>query len=219
MRFERFGRVTGALLGALLLAAATSCADAKTLRWSTRGDVQTFDPYSQNELLTNNINNMIHDLLVERRRDSSIGPRLATSWTIVNETTWRIDLRHRVVFSDGRPFTADDAVFSIERAQMPTSQLSQYAIALGKPVKIDDYTLELQQAKPNPLLLEHLNTIFIMSRAWSIEHHVEKPLDFKAREETFASRNANGTGPYILKSREPSVKTVLTRNPGWWFYF
>src|SRR6201999_1383230 len=109
-----------------------------------------------------------------------------------------------VVFQDGRPFTADDAVFSIERAQMPTSQIAQYALAVGKPVKIDEYTIELHQQKPNPLLLEHLSTVFIMSKAWCVEHHTEKPLDFKAREETYASRNANGTGPSMLKTREPS---------------
>jgi peptide/nickel transport system substrate-binding protein len=174
------------------------------------------DPYSQNELLTTNFSVLIYEALVMRTRDSTIGPQLATSWTIVNPTTWRFNLRHGVRFQDGRPFTADDVIFSIERAQMPTSQIAQYALALGKAVKIDDYTVELRQPKPNPLLLEHLNTIFIMSKSWCIEHHVEKPLDFKAREETFASRNANGTGPYVLKSREPSVKTVLARNPDWW---
>ena len=201
---------------AAALAVGMPGASAKTLRWSTRGDIQTMDPYSQNELLTTNFAQLIYEALVERKRDMTIGPALATSWTIVNDRTWRFNLRRDVRFADGRPFTADDAVFSIERAQMPTSQLSQYAIALGKPVRVDDYTLELQQTKPNPLLLEHLNTIFMMSRSWSVEHHVEKPLDFKAREETFASRNANGTGPYVLKTREPSVRTVLARNPNWW---
>ncbi len=191
-------------------------AGAKTLRWATRGDIQTMDPYSQNELLTTNFSNLIYDFLVERQRDSSIGPSLATSWTVVDPTTWRFNLRHGVKFQDGRPFTADDVVFSIERAQQPTSQLAQYALALGKPVKIDDFTVELRQQKPNPLLLEHLNTIFIMSKAWCVEHHAEKPLDFKAHEETFAARNANGTGPFMLKTREPSVKTVLVANPGWW---
>ncbi|MEO8938485.1 MAG: ABC transporter substrate-binding protein [Burkholderiaceae bacterium] len=199
-----------------LLTGTPESAAAKTLRWATRGDVQTMDPYSQNELLTNNFANLIHDALVERGRDSVIGPRLATSWRIVDETTWRFNLRRGVRFHDGSPFTADDVVFSIERAKTPPSQLAQYAKALGKVVKIDDYTIELQQDKPNPLLLQHLNTIYIMSRTWAVAHKAEKPLDFKAKEETYASRNANGTGPYILKTREIGVKTVLVRNPDWW---
>ena len=213
--------MTKKLLGTLTLIALACCvglssAHAKTLRWASRGDVQTMDPYSQNEGMTNNFANLIHDLLVERDRNMAIVPRLATSWTTVNDTTWRFNLRRDVKFHDGSPFTADDVVFSIERAQQPTSQLAQYARALGKAVKIDDYTVELRQDKPNPLLLEHLNTIYIMSRAWCVAHYVEKPLDFKAKEETFAARNANGTGPYMLKTREPGVKTVLVKNPNWW---
>ena len=201
---------------ALVLCMTSPTVGAKTLKWATRGDVQTLDPYSQNELLTNNIANLIHGFLVERQRDSTIGPSLATSWTVVNETTWRFTLRKGVRFHDGAPFTADDVVFSVERARTPPSQLAQYARALGAVTKIDDYTVEFKQDRPNPLLLQHLNTIYIMNKAWCIAHHAEKPLDFKAKEETFASRNANGTGPYMLKSREIGVKTVLVRNPNWW---
>src|SRR5207244_5427907 len=35
-------------------------------------------------------------------------------------------------------------------------------------------------------------------------------------EESYATRNANGTGPFMLKERQPDVKTVLARNPNWW---
>ncbi len=208
--------VTTLVLVVGLAVGVVAGADARTLRWAARGDALTLDPYSQNEGLTNNFSNLIHDLLVERDRNQDIVPRLATSWTTIDDTTWRFTLRKGVKFHDGAPFTADDAVFSIERAQMPTSQLAQYARALGKPVRIDDYTLELRQQKPNPMLLQHLNTVYIMNKAWSVAHHVERPLDFKANEETYASRNANGTGPYMLKTREPGVKTVLVRNPDWW---
>jgi peptide/nickel transport system substrate-binding protein len=43
-----------------------------------------------------------------------------------------------------------------------------------------------------------------------------KPQDYKNKEETFASRNANGTGPYMVKSRAEDVKTVAVANPRWW---
>ena len=216
-RPSRTAALIAAVATSLCIAASIAApAAAATLRWATRGDVQTMDPYSQNEGLTNNFANLIHDLLVERDRNSVIGPRLATSWQIVDARTWRFALRRGVRFHDGSPFTADDVVFSIERAQTPPSQLAQYARALGRAVKIDDYTVELRQERPNPLLLEHLNTVYIMSRTWAVAHHAERPLDFKAREETYASRHANGTGPYLLKTREPGVRTVLVRNPDWW---
>ena len=125
-------------------------------------------------------------------------------------------MRQGVKFHDGSPFTADDIVFSYERASHPNSQLRQYAIPVGKPRKIDDFTVEFVQDKPNPITLEHATTIYIMSKAWAIKNKVERPLDFKAKEETFASRNANGTGAWVLVTREPGIRTVLKRNPDWW---
>jgi peptide/nickel transport system substrate-binding protein len=211
-------RRTSFLLSVLLAAAAVG-AQAKTLRWATQGDPQTMDPYSQNEQLTNNVNGQFYEKLVDRDKQLNIVPFLAVSWQQVNGQTWRFKLRPNVKFHDGTPFTADDVVFSIERAKHPNSLLRQYANAVGTAVKIDDLTVELRQDKPNPIVLEHLTTLQIMSHAWCVKNKSEKPLDFKNKEETFASRNANGTGPYMLVTREPDVKTVLRRNPNWWGKF
>jgi len=203
---------------ALALAAALLATPVvgKTLRWASQGDPQTADPYSQNEGLTNMFSQSVHDTLVMRDNALRLVPGLAVSWQQVNLTTWRFNLRKGVKFHDGSPFTADDVVFSYERAQHPNSQLRQYAAPVGKPRRIDEYTVEFVQDKPNPVTLEHATTIYIMSKAWAVKNKVERPLDFKGREETFASRNANGTGAWILVSREPGVKTVLKRNPDWW---
>jgi peptide/nickel transport system substrate-binding protein len=58
-----------------------------------------------------------------------------------------------------------------------------------------------------------------MSKPWSEKHKVTKPLDFKNKEESHASFNANGTGPFMLVSRAPGIKTVYKRNPNWWGKF
>jgi peptide/nickel transport system substrate-binding protein len=203
---------------ALALAAAVLAAPAagKTLRWASQGDPQTADPFSQNEGLTNMFSQSVHDTLVMRDNALRLVPGLAVSWQQVNPTTWRFSLRRGVRFHDGTPFTADDVVFSYERAQHANSQLRQYAAPVGRPRRIDDHTVEFVQDRPNPITLEHATTIYIMSKAWALKNKVERPLDFKGKEETFASRNANGTGAWILASREPGVKTVLKRNPDWW---
>ena len=194
-------------------------AGAKAFRWTSAGDPQTADPYSQNEGLTNLFSQQVHDTLVTRDQQLNIVPGLAQSWTQVNDTTWRFALRAGVRFHDGSPFTAEDVVFSIERAQHDHSQIRQYANLLGKPRRIDDLAVELVQQAPNPLLLQHLSAVFIMSKAWAAQHRVEQPLDYKARQDSYAARHANGTGPWILVSREPDVKTVLRRNPAWWGKF
>jgi peptide/nickel transport system substrate-binding protein len=189
---------------------------AKTLRWAAAGDPQTMDPYSQNEGLTNNINQHLYERLVDRDDKLEIIPGLAEKFTQVDATTWRFNLRKGVKFHDGSALTADDVVFSMERAAHPNSQIAQYARALGKVIKVDDFTIDFKQEKPNPIFLQHMDAIFIMSKAWCIKNKVERPLEFKAKEETHAARNSMGTGLFMLKTREPDVKTVMVRNPNYW---
>ena len=55
-----------------------------------------------------------------------------------------------------------------------------------------------------------------MSKAWCEKNRATKPQNFTQKEEMITARQANGTGPYSLKSREPDVKTVLVKNPNWW---
>ena len=77
--------------------------------------------------------------------------------------------------------------------------------------------MEFTTPVPNPVMLEMLaNSLFIMSKAWCEKNKVERAQDFKNKEETFAARNAMGTGPFILVSREPDVKSVFKKNPNWW---
>jgi peptide/nickel transport system substrate-binding protein len=201
---------------AALLGLAALAADAVTLRWAGRGDMQTTDPHSQNEGLTNNVNSLVYEFLVQRDKNLGLVPSLAESWTQVNPTTWRFKLRPGVKFHDGTPFTADDVVFSYERAKADTSQLRAYANAAGVPKKIDDLTVEFTTNGPNPIMLEHVATINVMSKAWCEKNRCQKPQNFAAKEDMITAREANGTGPYALVSRQPDVKTVLKKNPNWW---
>jgi peptide/nickel transport system substrate-binding protein len=200
----------------LVAALATSAVDAATLRWANRGDPQTTDPHSQNEGLTNNINQLLYEFLVGRDKQLNLVPELAVSWQQIDPLTWRFKLRPGVKFHDGTPFTADDVVFSYARARDKASQLRVYAGAAGIPRKIDDLTVEFTTSGPNPVELEHIATINIMSRAWCEKNGAVKPQNFTQKEDMITAHQANGTGPYILKSREPDVKTVLVKNPNWW---
>ena len=51
-----------------------------------------------------------------RTKTSSSQPGLAVSWEAVDDLTWEFKLRDGVTFHDGNPLTADDVVFSFERA-------------------------------------------------------------------------------------------------------
>ncbi|HET6828129.1 MAG TPA: ABC transporter substrate-binding protein, partial [Ramlibacter sp.] len=158
----------------------------------------------------------VYDTLVMRDKQLGIVPALATEWAQVNPTLWRMKLRPGVRFHDGAPFTADDVVFSVTRAQHAASPFRAYAMAMGAPRKVDDLTVEFQLAAFNPIFLQHASVIFIMNRAWSEKNNAAAPLDFKNKEDKYTNLNANGTGPFILVSRQPDTRTVYRRNPQYW---
>jgi peptide/nickel transport system substrate-binding protein len=202
---------------ALALAIAIPDAHAKTLRWSSQGDYLTADPMGQNELLTNSINGHVYESLVERGKKLEILPSLATSWKQTGPTVWIFNLRKGVKWHDGTDFTADDVVFSIVRLQGKTSNFRVYGNAVGTPRKIDQYTVELTTPVPNPVMLEMLaNSLFMMNKAWCEKNNAVSSQDFTNEKEAYTARNAMGTGPYILVSRDPDVKSVFKKNPNWW---
>ncbi|MEP7155476.1 MAG: ABC transporter substrate-binding protein [Betaproteobacteria bacterium] len=189
---------------------------AAVFRWSSQGDYLTADPHAQNEGLNNLLNDHIYERLTVRGKKLEILPALAESWTKVDDLTWRFKLRQGVKFHDGTPFTADDVVFSFERAQSALSNFKVFASPLGKARRIDDYTVEFVTPRPHPAFMGTMVFINIMSRKWCEDHGAQLPQDYKSGTETFASRNANGTGPFKLVSRQADVKTVLQKNPDWW---
>jgi peptide/nickel transport system substrate-binding protein len=96
---------------AAALAVAALPAAAKTLRFSSQGDITTIDPHGNNEGFTNAYLDNIYETLVNRGKDLKVEPCLALSWQNVDATTTRFKLRQNVKFHDGSPFTADDVVF------------------------------------------------------------------------------------------------------------
>ena len=65
--------------------------------------------------------------------------------------------------------TAKDVVFSILRAKQPTSDFKEYISTISDVKEIDNYTVQVSTSKPNPILLNQLSNIFIMSKKWSID--------------------------------------------------
>ena len=164
----------------------------------------TMDPHAlalkDNKAATKQVYEALLDI------DSNLGivPQLAVAWNIVDLTHWDFELRRDVTFQDGTPFTAADVVFSIERARSETSDFQKYVNGIATVEAIDDQTVRITTAVPDPSLWLKLAEVAIMSKAWAREHEVTKPADFvRAREETYASRHANGTGPFMVEAFEP----------------
>jgi peptide/nickel transport system substrate-binding protein len=207
-----------ALLSAALIAAAVVApAQAKTFKWSSASDIPTLDIHSQNNALGNGVHAAIYDSLVYYN-SQTFRPeaQLATAWKEISPTQVRFTLRTGVKFSDGTPFTADDVVFSITRAMAKTSNYAVYTQGIDKVVKVNDNTVDFIMKGPNPVLLNQLTELRIMSKAWSEKNKSVEPKDIRTKDETFSHRNAMGTGPYTVKEWIPDQKLVLVKNPNYW---
>ena len=204
-----------AKLFSVALIMATTANAENVLRWTSQGDALTMDPHSQNESPTIAFNGQIYEALVARDIEMNLVPELAESWT-ASPDGWTFKLRQGVKFHDGADFTAEDVVFSFNRALEESSDYKEQVKTVAKVEVIDDFTVKLVTDGANPILPNTLTNVYIMDSGWAKANGVERPQDFAAEEETFSVRNSNGTGPFMLTSRAPEELSVLTRNPNWW---
>jgi peptide/nickel transport system substrate-binding protein len=198
-----------------LVAIGVSSSDAKTFRWANDGDPTTMDPHARSDLFVSSFDFNMYEPLIRRDRNLKLEPALATEWANINPTTWRFKLRHGVTFHDGTPMTAEDVLFSFQRAVAPGSDLAAQMSAVKEVKKIDDDTVDFITEGPAPILPNYIVSIAIMSKAWCDAHNTQRAATLKD-EESYATRNANGTGPFMLQDRQPMVRTVLVKNPNWW---
>src|SRR6202042_927794 len=203
-------------VGALLIPTLAGSAEPKVLRFAFQGELKTVDPYQINESFSLSVNGAVYEGLVRRGPDMKIEPCLATSWEVLGPLHWRFHLRKGVKFHEGQDFTADDVIFSAHRVLSAGSDLKGRIPADAEIVKVDDYTVDFLLKAPDPLLINKWESWGIFSKSWSEAHGATEATAMNATTPPYAGLHANGTGPFILVSHEPGVKTVWKRNPNWW---
>ncbi len=161
MKFTRLFTVS-----LLAMTAASPALAENVLRWTSQGDALTMDPHSQNEGPTIAMNGQIYESLVTRDADLTLQPELAESWEAGSDG-WTFKLREGVKFHDGADFTAEDVVFSFERANHEASDYKEQAKNVTSVEVIDDYTVKLMTDGPNPILPNQLTSIYMMDKGWS----------------------------------------------------
>ena len=201
------------LLG--LLGSLASSAEAGTLTWSYPSDIQTLDPHVSRVSFTNAFLANVYETLVRMDDDLRIHPALAASWERPSPLVWRFHLRPGVRFHNGDAFTADDVVFTWARLNTPGANRGPLS-AVSAVRAADALTVEIETARPFPVMLNALLGMPIMDRAWSEANNAAAASDLTANKENFATRHENGTGPFRIVSREPDGPTVLEPFAGWW---
>jgi len=189
-------------------------ASAETFRWASNTDPQTMDPHAVNSAPVLSFLNNVYEGLVRRGQDMSIEPSLATSWEpLTGENGWRFNLRQGVTFQDGAVFTAQDVLFSYQRASDEAADVRSWFAPVTEMRVVDEFTVDFVTSAPNPLFPDSIANFMILDQDWAEANDAALP----ARDaENFATMNVNGTGPFTLASRDPGVRTTLTPNENWW---
>jgi peptide/nickel transport system substrate-binding protein len=190
---------------ALLLAAPLS---AQELRIGFKAAVDGSDPH-QNYTPNRNVQLHVYEPLVAQDAFMRPIPGAASSWRVVDPTSWEFTLREGLTFHDGTPVTADDVAFSIRRARSITG-LRTFVVqtrAVASVEAKDARTVVIRTNGPAPLLPSQLAVIAIVSAAAA---------DGAGEAEFNGGRAAIGSGPYRWVRFTPGKDVVLERAERHW---
>lgn len=168
------------------------------------GAATSTDPQDKDNIYHSVVYKMSHDRLVGA--DPKTGepvPELAKSWEWVSDTEIEFKLRDDVDFQNGSHFTADDVVFTFDRAK--TSNGTAFRTKnLVKCEAVDEYTVRMEFTEPNPDWIDMLPlSIFSI-------------LSKDAVEADPANGASVGTGLFCIEEMVPSDHVDLVRNDNYW---
>ena len=188
-------------------------AHAETVRWGRAGDASTLDPHAAADGMTQQLVRNIYEPLVAREPDGRLTGKLAASWLMRADdpSVWVFNLR-RAVFHNGAAFTADDVVFSYQRARAEQTAFHEAMADVISISAVDARSVAIRFAKPSPTLPVAVTNVLVIDREWAQANGAGTVRAPGTGDAPFTQRNANGTGAYSLQSREPQVRTKLVRN-------
>lgn len=182
----------------------------ETLNIGLAGSVNSVDPHFTNSTPNHVIAHSLFDRLTERSPQGELVPGLAVAWSPISDTVWEFKLRPNVKWHDGKPFTAEDVAFSLERARYVPNSPGGFGGLLSSVVKIeqiDPLTVHLHTAAPSPNLPRQLAFIAIVSK-----HAGEGA----TTDQYNSGVKAIGTGPYKFVRYIPGDRIDMVRNDEWW---
>src|SRR3954454_13344669 len=148
--------LTGTAASLAGLRAAPARAET-VLRWAGTAGADTFDPHSTDVIPARAQQVQVYERLLDFDTSLRFTPQLAVAWRPVGRLGWEFRLREGVRFHDGSPLTAEDVVFSLERARTPPSQYQEFLAGVEAIAAVDDHTVRLRTASPAPSLAQNVS--------------------------------------------------------------
>ncbi len=167
-----------------------------------------FDPHLTSAGVSFQVLENVYDTLIQPGDDLSMEPALATDWSVSDDgLVWTFNLREGVTFHNGREFTADDVVYSLERIQNPdTGSGNAFRLAnVESIVAVDPLTVEITVVQPTPNLPVLVGGFKGMSIV--AQENVEDGTIDTA---------PIGTGPFVFDTYSPGEGVTLVKNENYW---
>ena len=219
-------RTTLALAAAAIPLAAVQ---AQTLKIGLSAEPTSADPHYHKMTQNDAFSAHVYSSLVGRSADMKLVPALATSWKNLDDLTWEFKLRDDVKFSNGKPFTSEDVLFTICRTLNNETNVSQSYMDTTKLITDvqtpDAHTVIIKTGAPFPLMpaemarslpiiwngiVEHGKLTFDPKKGCGVTGAWPTVADFNN------GKDAIGTGPYTLKSYVKGTGIELVRNENYW---
>lgn len=171
-------------------------------------DPGTLDPQNHYETPAFNVLLNIYETLVVRNDEMKLTPLLATSWKLINDTTWEFKLRKGVKFQNGEDFNAAAVKFSLERIADGKNKLKQTTLVgiIDRVEVLDDYTVRVITTKPYPYLDAQLSNIGA----------IMPPKYTQEKGPSYIAVNPVGTGPYKFVRWVKDDQLILEANEKYW---
>lgn len=217
-------RPIAALLAAGLLAGGTT-AQAEELTIGLGSEPSSTDPHYHALAPNNQLARHIFESVTDMDAAGRLVPLLAESWTVVEPTVWEFKLRPDVRWSDGKPFTAQDVIYSVCRIPNVKDSPSSFAIytkAIAGLEAPDPHTLRIRTDTPYPQMPADLSGWYVIQAPDDAQDMAFKRdgCDYAGQwpstEDFNNGKLAIGTGPYKLEQFTKGDRVVLVRNADYW---
>lgn len=195
-------------------AAAANIDTNATINLATNAE-PNFNPWSPTGYAESQpITEILFDGLTKWGTDYQPVPALATDWKVADDgMSWTFNLQKNVTWSDGKPFTADDVVYTFNeivlKKELGASNSSNF-VDVDKVVALSPNQVQFVLKKPWSSLPNYL--------AWYAKilpkHLFEGQDPWKLT--SFNKEKPVGTGPYILTKYMPGQHVELERNPNYY---
>ena len=196
-----------------MLGAIAAPAGAQTIKAVMHSDVKILDPIWTTAYIQRNFGYMVWDTLFAMDEKFDVKPQMVDKYDVsADKLTWTFTLRDGLVWSDGKPVTADDCIASIKRWAARDSMGQKMMGSVAGFEKVDDKTFKMKMKEPYGLVLQSLgkpssNVPFMMPKQTA---ETDPNTQIKVED-------VIGSGPFLFIAKEwkPGEKVVFTKNPAY----